>query len=115
MCFVVLFTFSIDDVVVDQSVSFHVEGEMVTPGEGSGAEMTLEWLGPCVLPVVPGELIRPREFPSTSVPGTLIGLLTCVGTLMGLQMGTLGIDLVTSREVAAVYLSPLETLTVATA
>ena len=38
-------------------VSLHVEREVVRPGEGSVAEVTFEWLGAGVLPVVSCELI----------------------------------------------------------
>ena len=38
-------------------MSLHVQGQMVRSGEGSVAEMTLEWLGACVLPVVTSQLI----------------------------------------------------------
>ena len=39
-------------------VSFHVQGEMVASGKASVADLALEGLGPGVLPVVPGQLVR---------------------------------------------------------
>ena len=38
-------------------MSLHVQGQVVRSGEGSVAEVTLEWLGACVLPVVTSQLI----------------------------------------------------------
>ena len=57
--------------------------------------------------VVPGELIRPGKFPGAPLPGALIGLLPCVGALVGLEMAGFGVYLVAALEVAAMDLPPL--------
>lgn len=49
---------------------------MVGAGEAAVAHAALEWLGPRVLPVVAGQLVRAREPPVTALPGALVRLLT---------------------------------------
>ena len=39
------------------SVPFHMQGEVVAPGKGSGAEMTLKWLLSSVFTIMAGQLI----------------------------------------------------------
>ena len=56
------------DIPDDQSVSPHVEGEVVAPGESLVAEVTLEGFVPRVLPEVPSQLVRPTELPAAVLP-----------------------------------------------
>jgi len=57
-------------------MAFHMEGEMVGPGEGALAQMALERSVSGVLAEVTGQLIRASELPRTAFPHTLIGLLS---------------------------------------
>lgn len=50
---------------------------MVGAGEAAAAGQALEGLGTCVLPIVPGQLVRAGEAPVAAFPGAFIGLLTC--------------------------------------
>lgn len=54
----------------------HVQGQVVGAGEAAVAHATLERLGPGVLSVVAGQLVRARKPPVTALPGALIRLLT---------------------------------------
>ena len=85
---------------------------MITAGELPRAEMALERLGAGVFPVMPRQLVRPRKLPAAAVPRALVGLLTRVRPLVGLQVRALGVDFVTRRKVAAVNLPPLEAVVV---
>lgn len=88
-------------------MAFHVQREMVRPGEGSVAFLTLKWSVARMLPVMPRELIRTGEFPATSLPVTVIRLLSCVGSVMGFEVGTLGVRFTTACIVAHVRSYPL--------
>lgn len=57
-------------------VPLHVQGQMIGAGKAAVAHPALERLGPCVLPVVTGQLVRAREPPVAAFPGALVGLLT---------------------------------------
>ena len=81
---------------------------MVRSGERPCAEVALEGLEAGVLPVVPGQLVRPGELPLAAFPGALVGLLARVRALVGLQVRALGVDLVAIGEVALVNLPLLE-------
>ena len=74
-------------------MSFHVETEVVTASEGSVAEMALERLHACVLPVVAGELVRPGELPVAALPAAAVGLLPRVRPLVRLQVRALRVHL----------------------
>ena len=58
-------------------MTFHVQRQVVGPRKTAVTVTTLEGLGARVFPVVPGQLVTPREPPLAAVPGTLVGLLTC--------------------------------------
>lgn len=58
-------------------VSLHVQRQVVGAGEAAVAHPALERLGTRVLPVVAGQLVRPRKPPVAALPGALVGLLTC--------------------------------------
>ena len=66
---------------------------MVGPGEGPLAHPALEWPVSSVLPHVPGQLIRPRKPPAAALPRAQVGLLSCVGSLVGLEVARLGVRL----------------------
>ena len=93
-------------------MSFHVKREVITAGKLPRTKMALERFGAGVFPVMPRQLVRPRELPAAAVPRALVGLLARVRPLVGLQMRALGVDFVTGREVAAVNLPPLEAVVV---
>lgn len=57
-------------------MSFHVQREVVGPGEGSVAFLALERPVARVLPVMPRELVRTGELPATSLPVTVIRLFS---------------------------------------
>jgi len=57
-------------------VTLHVQSQVVGAGEAAAAGDALEGLGPSVLPVVPGELVRSSETPVTALPRTTVRLLT---------------------------------------
>jgi len=66
--------------------------------------MTFEGLGSRVLPEVTGQLVGPGEFPAAALPGALVRLLARVGPHVGLQVGALGVNLVTARVRTPVHL-----------
>ena len=59
------------------AVALHVQCQVVGPRKTSITVTTLERLGARVLPVVPRQLVTPREPPLAAVPRTFVGLLTC--------------------------------------
>ena len=89
-------------------MSFHVQRQVVTSGERSCAQVTLERLLTRVLPIVSGQLVRPGELPLAAFPRTLVRLLARVSPLVSLQVGALGVDLVAVGEVALVNFSLLQ-------
>lgn len=56
-------------------VPLHVQGQMIGAGKAAVAHPALERLGPCVLSVVTGQLVRAREPPVAAFPGALVRLL----------------------------------------
>jgi hypothetical protein len=70
--------------------------------------MTLERFCTGVLAVMPRQLVGPCETPTTAFPGAFVRLLSCVGSFVGLEVGTLGVDFVTTREVTLVDFSTLD-------
>ena len=77
---------------------------MVTPGKCSLAEMTLEGFAARVFSEMSRQFIRAGKPPVTVGPGAGIGLLPCVGSLVGLQVGRLGVHLITAGVGAGVGL-----------
>jgi len=57
-------------------MAFHMEGEMVGPGEGALAQMALERSVSGVLAEVTGQLIRTSKLPAATIPAAMVGLLT---------------------------------------
>jgi len=66
---------------------------VVRAGKASVAVTALEGLGPRVLPVVSGQLVGAREPPLAALPGTPVRLLTCMRSLVSLQVRALCVDL----------------------
>lgn len=58
-------------------VALHVQSQVVRAGEAAAAGQALEGLGPGVLPVMPGQLVRSGEAPVAVVPRAAIRLLAC--------------------------------------
>lgn len=56
-------------------MAFHMEGEMVRPGEGALAQMALEGSVSGVLAEVTGQFIRTGKLPATTFPAAMVGLL----------------------------------------
>lgn len=56
-------------------MAFHMEGEMVGPGEGALAQMALEGSVSGVLAEVTGQFIRTGKLPATTFPAAMVGLL----------------------------------------
>ena len=75
---------------------------MIGSREGPLAESALERSISGVLPVVAGELIRSGEFPSASLPGALIRLLTRVRPQVGFKVRRFRVRLGASTESAQV-------------
>ena len=86
-------------------MSFHVQREMIRARKLSRAQVTLERLLSRVLPVVAGELVGARKLPRAPGPRALVRFLTRVSPLVGLEVGALGVDLVTAGEVALMDLA----------
>lgn len=78
-------------------MSFHVEWEVIRPGESSLTKSTLKGSISRMFPKVSSQFVRSRKLPSTSLPTALIGLFSCVSPEMGLQMRTLGVCFVAGR------------------
>jgi hypothetical protein len=51
-----------------------------------------------VLPIVPGQLVRPRKLPSATLPTANIGLLSSVRSLVRLEVTRLGVGLDASLD-----------------
>ena len=81
-------------------MSLHVELKVIRPGECSVTEMTLERFHSRVFSVMSRQFVGSGKLPVTAEPGTLVGFLPRVGPLVGLEVGTLGVDLVAVGEVA---------------
>lgn len=60
-------------------VSLHMQGKVVRAGECPLAEVALEGPVSCVFPIVAGQLVGAGELPATSLPGTVVWLLTYIG------------------------------------
>ena len=74
-------------------MSFHVQGQVVTSGEWSWAQVALEWFLTSVFSIVPGQLIRSGKFPAATFPWAGVGFLTCVSPFVSFQMRALGVNL----------------------
>ena len=74
-------------------MSLHVQTQVITPSKSSVTKMTFEGFAASVFAVMPGELIRSGKLPVTSLPAAQVRLLPSVGSLVGLQMTALGVNL----------------------
>ena len=72
-------------------VPLHVQRQVVGAREAAVAHAALEGLGPGVLAVVAGQLIRAREPPVAAFPGAFVWLLTCATDQEGKVSGQLAI------------------------
>ena len=70
-------------------VPLHVQRQVVGAREAAVAHAALEGLGPGVLAVVAGQLIRAREPPVAAFPGAFVRLLTCATDQEGKVSGQL--------------------------
>lgn len=61
-------------------VALHVQCEMVGPGEGTLAEVTLKGSMSGVLSEMAGQLVRAGELPTATFPTAVIRLLTWEST-----------------------------------
>ena len=64
---------------------------------------TLEWFHSGVFSHVPCQLIRPCKFPGATFPAALVRFLSGVRSLVGLEVRTLCVDLVTAWVSAAMH------------
>lgn len=96
--------FKQDDLHIGSSlyVAFHVQGQMVTPREGSLAEMALERTIASVLSVMPCKFVRSGELPSTAFPCAGVWFFTSVCSQVRLEMGAFGVRFVAARVCAGV-------------
>ena len=83
-----------------------VQRQVVGASKGAFTELAGVRPNPRVLPYVPAQLVRPGELPAAVLPQADVGLLPGVGPEVGLEVGALGVDFVTAREVTMVC-SPL--------
>lgn len=106
------------------SMPLHVQRQVVRSAEGPLTQITAERFLSRVLPVMPRQFVRAREFPRTTIPGTLIRFFTCtkkkqtipqthtknnktcVRPLVRFQVRTLRVHLVAARHIATVHLPP---------
>lgn len=85
----------------------HVESQVVRPGEGPVAFLTLERPVTRVLPVVAGELVGTCKLPAAALPVAVVRLLPCVRAVMCFQVGALGVRFPAAHVVAGVRRHPL--------
>lgn len=79
-----------------------MQTKMVASGERSLAEMALERPVAGVLPVMPGEFVRPGEFPPAPLPVAMVRLFPGMSSQVGLQMRGFGVGLGASGMRASV-------------
>lgn len=89
-------------------VAAAVQGEVVRPGEGAVALGAAERFDPRVLAKVSSQLIGAGEAPGAALPGTVVGLLSCVYPPVGFEVGTLGVNFFTAFIVTHVDPPPLD-------
>lgn len=74
-------------------MSLHVERQVVTAREHPLTEGAMKRSVTGVFPEVSGQLVRPRELPSTALPRAVVGLLAGVCPQVDLEMGALAVRL----------------------
>lgn len=89
-------------------VALLVQRQVIGSGEGFGAEVALEGAVAGVLALVARQLVGAREARITVAKVAQVRLLTCMDALVGLQMGTFGVDFVATRILAIVHAPLLE-------
>lgn len=67
-------------------VAAAVQGEVIGPGEGAVALSAAERFNSRVLAEMSGQLIGASEAPGASLPGTVVGLLSCVYPPVGFEV-----------------------------
>lgn len=87
-------------------MAFHVEGEMVGPGEGALTQVALEGSVSGVLAEVTGQFIRTGKLPSATFPIAMVRLLACMRSVVRLQVRTFCVGFATSRKSASVSRRP---------
>lgn len=87
-------------------VGLDVLAEMVRSRKGLAAQRAAVRLVASVRPSMPGQLVGPREPPVTPRLLALKRLLARVSPDVGLEVRTLGVDLVASRVLARVLVRP---------
>lgn len=83
-------------------MSLHVQRQVVGPGEGPLAELTLKGAVTGVLAKVSRQLIGPGKLPAAALPAALVRFLAGMGPQVSLQVGGLGVGLAAARVGAGV-------------
>lgn len=78
-------------------MSFHVQRQVVGPGERAVAQPALERPVTGMLAEVPGQLVGPSELPTATIPIALVRFFTRVRAQVRLEMRALGVRLSASR------------------
>lgn len=89
-------------------VAAAVQREVVGPGEGAVALGAAERFDSCVLAEMSGQLVGAGEAPGAALPGTVVGLLSCVYPPVGFEVGTLGVNFFTAFIVTHVDPPPFD-------
>ncbi len=84
-------------------MSLQVQCQVVRACKSPLAVRALEWLDSGVLAHVTGQFIRTSELPVASLPVALVWFLSSVCSLVGFQVGALGVDLATAWVGATVH------------
>lgn len=79
-----------------------MKGKVIGASESSVAVRTLERFNAGVLAVMTREFIGSSKLPVAALPCALVWLFTGVGSLVSLEVGTLGVDLVAARVLTSV-------------
>jgi len=83
-------------------VPLHVEGQVVRPGERALAQVALERTVARVFAEMASQFVGASEFPTATLPAAMVRLLTCVSSVMRLQMRALGVRFPAAGEGAGV-------------
>ena len=58
-------------------MSLHMQSKVVWTRKTAFTMTALKGFDPCMLPVMPGQLVRPSKSPFATFPGTAVGFFTC--------------------------------------
>lgn len=75
---------------------FHMEWQMIWPGECTFTQPTLKWSITGVFPIVSCQFVTSWKFPTASLPAANVWFFSRVRPLMGFHMTWFGISLVTT-------------------